>query len=82
MVYVGAFEYKYRGMIMSKMIADSLEELHAMADKIGVNRKHFQDKKDAPHYDICRSKKQIAISLGAKQINDREIVSFFKNKTK
>ena len=42
MVYVGKREYQYRRMLMSHMIADTLDELHEMADKIGVSRRHFQ----------------------------------------
>lgn len=74
MVYVGKNEYKYGRMIMSHMIADSLKELHEMADKLNINRRYFQDKPNKPHYDVCKKNKQIAIQLGAEEISDREIV--------
>lgn len=50
MVYIGTKKYPYGRMIMSHMIADSLEELHEMADHLGI-RKYFQDKPGKPHYD-------------------------------
>jgi hypothetical protein len=77
MVYVGNKEYKYRQMLMSHMVADNLIELHAMADKIGVQRKYFQDAK-IPHYDICKNKKQLAILNGAKLISDKQIIILCK----
>lgn len=61
-------------MIMSHMIADTLEELHEMAATIGVDRRHFQDKPGKPHYDICKSKKSEAIQHGAELVNDRRII--------
>jgi hypothetical protein len=51
-------------MRMCHMTADSPEELHAMADRIGVARKWFQDKR-TKHYDICLSKRRLAIRFGA-----------------
>ncbi len=80
MIYVGKNEYKYGRMIMSHMIADSLDELHEMADQLGINRKHFQDKPKRPHYDVCKSNKKKAIKLGAKEVSDKEIVKILKEK--
>lgn len=71
-VYVDFSKNKYRGMIMCHMIADNLNELHEMADKIGIKRKWFQDSKTHPHYDICQSKKRLAIKNGAVEIMDRK----------
>lgn len=65
MVYIGTRKYPYGRMLMSHMAADTLEELHEMADRIGVNRKHFQYKPGRPHYDICQKKKAKAIEFGA-----------------
>jgi hypothetical protein len=79
-VYVGDIEYPFGRMLMSHMVADTNEELHAMADKIGVARKWFQGapKHILEHYDICKSKKTLAISFGAIPMSDREIVKKFK----
>lgn len=78
MVYVGKNEYKYGRMIMSHMAADTLEELHAMAKSIGVARRHFQNKKGKPHYDICKQMKDKAIKNGAIEVRDREIILLFR----
>lgn len=77
MVYVGKNKYKVGRMIMSHMAADTLEELHKMADRIGVHRRHFQNKPGKPHYDVCSKKKKQAIEAGAKLVSDKEIVRLF-----
>lgn len=80
MVYVDDFNAPYRRMIMCHMMADTPEELHAMATKIGIARKWFQDHQ-FKHYDICLSKKKIAMQYGAIEITAREMVKKFKPKT-
>jgi hypothetical protein len=64
----------FRGMIMCHMCADSLEELLEMADRIGVARRWFQDKGLYPHFDICLSKRKLAVESGAMEITAREMV--------
>lgn len=66
----------YRGMKMSHMVADTVEELHLMADKIGVQRRWYQGppKSTNPHYDICLSKRKLAVAAGAKQVTVRQAV--------
>jgi hypothetical protein len=68
-VYVDKAVNRYGRMVMCHLIADTPEELHAMADRIGVARKWFQDPLtmniSTPHYDICKSKRALAISAGA-----------------
>jgi len=64
-VYVDNMNATYGRMKMNHMVADTLAELHEMADKIGVKRKWFQNKASFPHYDICHSKMQMAVKLGA-----------------
>lgn len=69
-VYVDSAFIPYGNMRMSHLMADTLEELHAMADRIGVKRKHFQ----GDHYDICRYKRTLAIKFGAQVKTARELV--------
>lgn len=76
MVYVGTRKYRFGRLILSHMAADTIEELHATADKIGVARQHFQAGK-RPHYDVCQSKKTLAVKHGAKMVNDRELISLY-----
>lgn len=82
MVYVGTREYKFGRMIMSHMAADTLDELHKMADSIGIQRKHFQDKKNKPHYDVCKQSKLKAIEFGAIEVNDRKIIEMYNQNKK
>lgn len=74
MVYVDDMEAPYRGMRMCHMIADSDDELHAMADAIGMNRKwHQAPPRHDSHYDICLSMKKRAIKCGAKPITWKQL---------
>lgn len=79
-VYVDNMRASFRQMIMCHMLADSLDELHAMADKIGVARKWFQRYSRIPHYDICLSKKALAISHGAVQLTTHKETAAVMNK--
>lgn len=69
--------YGGRRMMMCHMIADTLEELHKMADRIGMQRKWFQDK-SVPHYDICKSKRAQAVKLGAIECDRRTYVGHMR----
>lgn len=72
-VYVDNMQAGYGRMKMCHMIADTLTELHEMADKIGVARKWFQNKASFPHYDICLAKKQAALVAGAAPVTMRQL---------
>lgn len=60
---------RFRNMKMSHMIADTEAELHAMADAIGLARKHYQ----GDHYDVSMTMRALAVSIGAKEITMREL---------
>lgn len=66
-VYVDRAENNFGRMIMCHMLADTPEELHAMADSIGVARRWFQAPPKASfwHYDIAKSKRALALAFGA-----------------
>ena len=72
-VYVDTARHPFRGYIMCHMIADTLEELHCMADQIGMERRWFQapPKASHPHYDIPESKRAKALALGAQEVCQR-----------
>jgi len=76
-VYVDKARNGYGRMIMCHMVADTLDELHAMADAIGVKRKWFQPE-SRPHYDICQSKRRLAIWNGAIEIGRKELVAMIR----
>lgn len=73
-VYVDEPRYPFGRMIMCHMTADSLEELHEMAQAIGIRRRWFQNK-SIPHYDICKSKRALAVARGAIEETTRESVA-------
>ena len=69
-VYVDDMRAKFGRMVMCHMLADTDEELHAMAARIGVARKWHQKPNTAhSHYDICLSKRALAVSFGAQEID-------------
>ena len=72
-VYVDDARHPFRGYIMCHMVADSLAELHEMADKIGMERRWFQSppKASHPHYDIPEDRRRLAIAMGAKEVSQR-----------
>ena len=72
-VYVDSARHPFGRMLMCHMIADTLDELHGMADAIGVDRKWFQSNASFPHYDICQSKRQLAIAAGAVVVDNRAL---------
>lgn len=79
MVYVDNFNIPYRRMKMSHMVADTPEELRAMAIKIGISLKWIQYPNTADeHFDICLSKKQEAVRNGAIEVNMRTLASAVK----
>lgn len=49
-----------------------LEELHAIARRIGLRRSWFQDKPYHPHYDVTASKRPAAIRAGAVEVGHRD----------
>ena len=70
-VYVDTMQAPFKGMLMCHMIADSEQELHAMAAVIGMQRKSYQ----RDHYDISMERKQLAIQSGAREIGMRELAA-------
>jgi hypothetical protein len=57
------------------MQGDTLDELHAMAARLGLERSWFQSKPGRPwhdHYDLTRRGRELAIELGALPIGWRD----------
>lgn len=69
-------------MIMCHMMADTKEELLQMARKIGVNVKWIQAEGTwREHFDVCLSKKALALANGAIEMDTKELVALMlKNK--
>ena len=59
----------------SHLFADTLEELHAFAGRIGMKRAWFQHKPGRlPHYDLTEKRRGKAIALGALEMDRRRAV--------
>lgn len=73
-VYVDDMAAKFGRMVMCHMMADTREELLAMADKIGVQRKWIQREGTVyEHFDISKTKKTEAIKAGAQEVTMRDL---------
>lgn len=73
-VYVDDMRAQFGRMIMCHMIADTSDELHAMARCIGVQRKWCQYSGTwKEHYDVCLSKRKLAVEAGAREIGWLEL---------
>lgn len=81
-VYVDNMKADFGRMKMCHMIADTDDELHAMADTIGVQRKWFQQKPSGDHYDIAMSKRALAVRAGAVEITLRQCAMMCSNRNK
>jgi hypothetical protein len=69
-VYVDPAMHPFGRMIMCHMTADTTEELLAMADEIGVQRKWIQHAGTwKEHFDICKAKRALAVQQGAVELN-------------
>lgn len=76
-VYVDDAVHAWRGQRWAHLMADTLEELHAMAQRLGIPRRAFQNKTSGAHYDVTAALREDAIRLGAIAISrhtDREQV--------
>lgn len=64
----------------SHMVCDNIKELHIFAEKIGIKKCWFENKrgKNQPHYDVRESKFQEAVDAGAKIVSRNEIVEMLK----
>jgi Protein of unknown function (DUF4031) len=55
------------------LTADTREELHAFAARLGLRRGWFQDDEVLWHYDVTAGKRAQALRLGAAEVTFREI---------
>lgn len=57
------------------LLADSLEELHEFAARLGMKREWFQGSATLPHYDLTGKRRRAAVALGAVEITRRQLVA-------
>jgi hypothetical protein len=55
------------------------DELHEFAEKLGLKRSWCQEKKRFRHYDLVRSKRELAIKNGAKELSLKEWLKKLRN---
>lgn len=80
-VYVDNMQAPYGRMVMCHMLADTSDELHAMAERIGVARRWVQYPGTAKeHFDICQSKRAKAVAAGAVEIDVRDMARIVRQK--
>lgn len=73
-VYVDTMRAPFGRMVMCHMVADTTEELLAMADRIGVARKWLQKPgTHHEHFDIAQSKRSLAVRAGAQEVTIMEL---------
>ena len=58
---------RWKWSTSAHLYADTLEELHAFAARLGLKRAWFQDRhgRGLSHYDVTEGKRRLAITLGA-----------------
>jgi len=73
--YVDNVRVEWRGKLWCHLVADSLEELHTFAIRLGLKRHWFQENASYPHYDVTLETRTKAIELGALHGNRATIIS-------
>lgn len=64
-VYVDNEQIEWRGKLWCHLVADTLDELHAFAARIGLRRSWFQAQASFPHYDVTTDVRDRALRTGA-----------------
>jgi hypothetical protein len=59
------------------MLADTVDELHAMAERIGMKRSWYQPK-SSPHYDLTPSRRAAAVAAGAVEVDRHQLVAIIR----
>jgi hypothetical protein len=73
-VYVDKAVTVWRGQRWCHLLADTLAELHAFAAKIGSKPEWFQSKAKYPHYDMNEKRRELAVKLGAIEVDRKTII--------
>lgn len=87
-VYVDDAKIRYGRMVMCHLLAEKVnqsdlatDELLAVVDAIGVNRKWIQNAGTyREHFDICLTKRAAAIRVGAVPVTARELAYIRRRK--
>lgn len=80
MVYVDDALWLWQGRRWCHLLADTPEELHRFASRLGLHRSSYQGppKTSTPHYDITAFERSRALALGARAATRAEIATAAK----
>ena len=76
-VYVDHARNPFGRMLMCHMVADGIEELLMISDRIGLARRHFQSG-SFPHSDLSQSYRARAVIAGAVEVDRRGLVAVMR----
>lgn len=81
MVYVDDMYAPYKRMKMCHMIADSTEELLAMADRLGLKRQWIQKPGTyREHFDVSKEVRARAVAAGAQEVTVKQLGDMIYNR--
>jgi len=64
--------WPFRGELWCHLVSDtSYDELHALADQLGIPRRAFQ----GDHYDVPARMRDTVVALGAQPVSGRELIT-------
>jgi len=72
--YVDNVRIEWRGNRWCHLVADTLDELHQTAQRLGLRREWFQSNASYPHYDLTMQVRERAIRLGVQEGSRRQII--------
>lgn len=82
-MYVDDFGVPWRGRKWCHLTADSTEELHEFAARLGIPKRGFHHNPARPwkdHYDLPEGAREDALRLGARPIKRREAAARLRAK--
>jgi Protein of unknown function (DUF4031) len=62
------------------LLADTREELHSMADELGIPRRFFQDHPWRWHHDLPGHLRAQAVRLGAREVDMHEVGALLRRR--
>jgi hypothetical protein len=62
------------------LLADTRDELHALADDLGFPRRFFQDHPWRWHYDLPEHLRPDAVALGAREVTMHEVGALLRRR--
>ena len=77
-VYVDSECIRWRGRDWCHLVADSVEELHDFAARLGLQRNWFQNRGRYPHYDVTRAVRNRALRMGAVDADRETLIACCK----